>query len=212
MKAGRKPGDPQNAHRVFAKGIGHVAQQFGRDVALAAIGVDQIGRGQVHIGAKLPGRPIDQCAGSHGVDGQVAPRQVLFQRDIRRRMHRKAVIAFCGFALGAGQGVFFFGRGVKEHRKVFADRQKAACHQFFRRAAHHHPFAVLHGQAQQGIANRTTDHENFHGGSLAVWHVAVCLKAASGTALQNPESRFQAAHRRSTPSRLLWRTACGCKR
>ena len=78
-------------------------------------------------------------------------------------MHRKAVVAARGFALSTGQRVFFFGFGVKEHWKVFTHWQKAPCHQFFRRAAHHHPVAVNHWQAQQGIANRTANHENFHG-------------------------------------------------
>ena len=40
-KARGKPGQPQNAHRVFAKGIGDMAQHFGLQVALPAVGIDQ---------------------------------------------------------------------------------------------------------------------------------------------------------------------------
>ena len=39
-KAGGKAGHTQNAHRVFAKGVGYMAQDSGLDVFLTAVGVD----------------------------------------------------------------------------------------------------------------------------------------------------------------------------
>ena len=73
-----------------------MAQQLGLQVALAAMRVDQ-------LALRVLG---------DGIDGQVAPRQVLLQRDIGRGMHHKAFVARRGFALGAGQCVFFAGVGM----------------------------------------------------------------------------------------------------
>ena len=72
-------------------------------------------------------------------------------------MHCKAVIAACGFALGAGECVFLVRVGVQEHRKVFANRLIALCHQSLGRAAHNHPVAVRTREAHQGIAHCTAD-------------------------------------------------------
>ena len=42
VKTRRKARQPQDAHRVFAEGVGHVAQHLGLQIALAAERVDQI--------------------------------------------------------------------------------------------------------------------------------------------------------------------------
>ena len=136
----------QDAHRVFAKRIGHMAQQFGFQVALAAMWVDQLALFVL----------------GDGVDGQVAPRQVLLEGDIGRRMHHKAFVARRGFALGAGQGMFFSGVRVQKHRKVFAHGGEPRRHHGLGRAAHHHPVAVGVGHPEQGVPHRTTDQIGLH--------------------------------------------------
>ena len=113
-------------------------------------------------------------------------------------MYAKAVVAACGFALGAGQRIFFFGGRVQKNRKVFTDWQKPARGQLFRRAAYHHPVAVLHRQAKQSVAHRTTNHENFHGGSLAGAGRINLWAQPGDTALQNRESHFQQSLHPST--------------
>ena len=100
----------------------------------------------------------------HGVHREVAPGQVLFECDVGRGLHRKAFVAPGGFALGAGQGVFFAGLGVQKHRKVLAHWHITLRAHGFGRAAHHHPVAVVDALAHQGIAHRTTDDKNTHGG------------------------------------------------
>ncbi len=83
-------------------------------------------------------------------------------------MERKAVVAGRSFALGTGQGDFFFGDRVQKNREILAHRQKSRVDHLLRRGAHHHPVVVLHRQAQQSIAHRTTDHVNLHGASLQI--------------------------------------------
>ena len=75
----------------------------------AAVGVDE-------SAVRVPG---------HGVDGEVAPLQVRFQGDPRRGVDGKAPVAWAGFALGAGQGVFFFGVRMQEDGKILAHLQVA---------------------------------------------------------------------------------------
>ena len=55
---------------------------------------------------------------------------------------------------------------MQEYRKILADRPVAQCRQFLRPRADDHPVALMHGQAQQFIANRTADEEDLHGGSV----------------------------------------------
>ena len=157
-KSRRKTRHAKNAHRVFGKGFGDMAQHAGGDVALAAIGVGQ------HAVIAL----------RDGIDGQVAPGQVFFERDIGSGMHGKAAVALGRLALGAGQRIFLTAGRMQKHRKVFAYRHIALGCQGFGRGADHDPVAVLHRQAQQGIANRTADHVNLHAPSVG--------SAAAGTA------------------------------
>ena len=88
-------------------------------------------------------------------------------------MHFKAAVTARRFAFGAGQRKFLAGDRVQKNRKVLAHRLVAQRRQGFRCAADHDPVMVDDRQAQQGIAHRTTDHVNLHGGSLAK---AVLLK------------------------------------
>ena len=149
-ETGRKTRQPQDAHRVFGKGRRHMAQAPGSQIGLAAMGVDDVA----------------VVVRGHGVDGQVTPRQVLLQGHIRRGVEAEAGIARCGFALGAGQGIFLARGGVDEDREVAPHHLEARGQQRVGRAAHHGPVALTHFQPEQGIANRTTHQIDLHGGAV----------------------------------------------
>ena len=152
----RKARQPQDAHRVFGKGPGHMPQDLGLQVALSSI--------RVHDPA-LPGGGggMGQRLGyRHGIDGEVAAGQVVFERHIGRGLYRKALVAPRRLAFGAGQRVFLAAVRVQKHREVLADRQVTLCGHGFGRAAHHHPVAVAHVVAHQGIAYRTADDKDVH--------------------------------------------------
>ncbi|MNZ96059.1 hypothetical protein D3C78_1152370 [compost metagenome] len=148
VKTRRKTRHAQHAHRVFAKGVGHMAQQPGLQIALAAIGV-------VQAAAVRPA-----FARRHGIDRQVAPRQVFFQRHIGRGLDGKTAVAAAALALGAGQRIFLVAGRVQKHRKVAAHGLIALGHHLLGRRAHHHPVAVIHRPAQQLVAHRAADHQD----------------------------------------------------
>ena len=163
-EARRKAGQTQNAYRVFAKRIGHMAQHAILQILLAAIGIHQVFEAVV---ACPVGRSGD------GVDGQIAPRQVLFQRHIGSGVNHKAAIAHAVLALGASQRIFLMGLGVQEHRKVAPHGHEAARAHLLRRGANHHPVRIVDGQAQQCIAHRTAYLEN-----LEFTHAAMVVAAS----------------------------------
>ena len=107
MKTRGKARQPQDAHGVFAKRIGHVPQHARAQVAQAAKGVDERGLIACPIGGS-----------GNGVDGQIAPRQVFFQRDGGAGLHGKAPVAGGAFALGARQGVFLARLRMQENTIV----------------------------------------------------------------------------------------------
>jgi hypothetical protein len=98
-----------------------------------------------------------------GVDRQVAPRKILFERDIGRRMDGEAAVAGRALAFGARQRVFLARLGMQEHREVAAHRQEALGHHLFGRGADHDPVAIAAGPAQQRIADRAADEKGLHG-------------------------------------------------
>ena len=144
--AGGKAGSAQNAHRVFGKSGRHMAQQAQLQIAAAVERVDNLPVGVLR----------------HGVDAEVAPRQILLQRDIGRGVESKAGIAFGGFALGARQRVFFVALRMQKHRKIFAHRPIARREHGIGIGAHHHPIAIGHRPPQQGIAYSAANKINLH--------------------------------------------------
>ena len=144
--AGGKPRSAQNPYWVFGEGGGNVAQYACGQIGLPAERVDN-----------LPGRIM-----RHGVDGEVAPLQVLLQGNVRLGVESEAGIAAPGFAFGARQGVFFMRFGVQEHRKILAHRLIARREHGRRIGAHHNPIAVFHFPPQQGIAYRAAHQINLH--------------------------------------------------
>jgi hypothetical protein len=152
-----------------------VAQHARRKVGLAAEGIDQ--RAVLVLG--------------DGVDGEVAPRQILFQRHVGRGVEDEALVARRGLALGARQGVFLVRLGMQEHREILADRLEAARQHVLRRGADDDMVVVLHGQAEQPIAHRTADDVGLH----RLETRAACCPAASAerSALQASAKRLRKA-------------------
>ncbi len=146
VEPSRKARHAQDAHRVFAKGVGHMAQHPGLQVGLAAVGI-------VDGAFAIPVR-----GGGHGVDGQVAPGQVLLQRDVGRRLDDEAAVARPALALGARQGVLLVGFGMQEDGEVPSHGHEAALGHLLGRGADHDPVAVMHGPPQKAVAHRAAHH------------------------------------------------------
>jgi hypothetical protein len=72
-----KPGDTQDAHRVFTESVGHVAQLACRQIPLTTVGIDEVSRGVLR----------------HGIDGEIAALQILFELHVRRKLGDEAAIA-----------------------------------------------------------------------------------------------------------------------
>ena len=149
-KARRKACHAQDAHRVFAKSFGHMAQYFGLQISLAVVRVKNV----------TSARPV--CGSSYGIDSEVTPCQVFFQRDIGRGVHHKATVAHTALALGAGQRVFLVGLGVQKDGEVFAHGRKAARGHGFGCRANDHPVGVMKRTLQQAVAHGTADLVNLH--------------------------------------------------
>ena len=164
-EAGGKPGHAQDAHRVFGEGVCHMAQHLVGQVLLTTVGVDEAGA------LRLLG--IGQGHG-HGVDGEVAAGEIVFERDARPGVHRKALVAGRGFSLQTGQRVFLARVRVQKHGEVAPHRQVAQVEHGLRRGAHHDPVSVAVGGraalggsgVHQGVAHRAAHEVNVHAGSV----------------------------------------------
>ena len=138
---------PQHAHRILGEGGRNVAQQPRLDIGGAAVGID---KGTV-AGAR------------HGVDGQVAPREILLEGHPGAEFHREAAIAGCDFALQACERVFLVGLGVQEHGKVAAHLAVAAGQQLLAGCPHHHPIAFPDRHTEQRVPDGTANQIHLHG-------------------------------------------------
>ncbi len=99
--AGGETGDAQHAQWIFGEGRRDVTQQARLKIRAPAIGVDDLAI--VVFG--------------HGIDGQVAADQILFQGDVRCGVEGEATIAAPALAFGAGEGVFLAVRGCRNTGK-----------------------------------------------------------------------------------------------
>ena len=194
-EARAQPRHAQDAHRVLAEGVGHMAQHPGLEVALPLVGVDQLVELEVEgaVGADAVRGDGDR------VDREVAPCQVLLERHVGRGVHDKAVVAARGLALGPRQRVLFARARVQEHREVATHGQETLGHHLLGRGPHHDPVAILHRQAEQAVAHRAADHVNLHRASLAAQPTQP-VTCASGRVRQRPRSRARPARRRSRPA------------
>ena len=143
-----------------------MAEDPGLDVGLAVEGIDEAAVGGT----------------GDGIDGEVTTQQVVFQRDIRREMHGKALVAGGGLALGAGQCVFLVALGVQEDGEILADGLKALGQHLVRRGAHHHPVAVAGGQSQQFVTDGPADAVDLELGGTGIGggHDVSCGEGGAG--------------------------------
>lgn len=100
---------------------------------------------------------------SDGVDGEIAPAQILFEGDLRSKFHGEAAVARRDLALEARQRVFLVGLRMQEDREFAPHFAKIVTQQLFTRCADHDPVALFHGQAQQAVSNRTANQIHLHG-------------------------------------------------
>ncbi len=148
-----KPRHPQYAYRVFAERRPDVAQHTRLEVG------DTVER-------------VDDLAGvisGYRVDGEIAPRQVLFKRDIGRCVYRETLIAACGLAFRARERIFFMRFRMQENRKILAHRFVAEFQHFRRRGADHDVIAVRARQSEQFVTHETADRVDFHAVSAAAF-------------------------------------------
>ena len=119
---------------------------------------------QTRLQIVLAAERIDDFTGGgfgHGVDGQIAARQILLQRDLGGGVKGKAGIAGRGFALGARQRVFLVRLRMQEHGKVLADRTKARVKQRLGGGADDDPVTIFDGQTKQAIAHAAANPPDF---------------------------------------------------
>lgn len=150
-ETGGKAGRAQNPHRIFDESVGHVTQQPCLDVGGTVVRIDQ--SALLIFGNR--------------VDGEVTPREILFECDIGSGIYIEALVTATGFALGAGQRIFFAGFGVQENRKIGADLAKPIVQHVLRRCTDDNPVSVAGRFTQQTITNSTTDAIDFHRDILA---------------------------------------------
>ena len=98
----------------------------------------------------------------HGIDGQVAARQILLQRHIGVGVKDEATIARRGLAFGTRQGVLFMRLRVQKDGKILAHRRVSGSHHVLRCGANHHEVTILHRQAEQSVTDRAADQVTLH--------------------------------------------------
>src|SRR3546814_9583884 len=79
---------------------------------------------------------------SHGIDGQVAAPQIIFQGNVDPGMKSEPFVASARFALGAGQSVFLFSDRMEEYREVATHRHEPARRHLLGGGADHDPVAI----------------------------------------------------------------------
>ncbi len=145
-ETGGKTRHPQNAYRILAEGRGNVAQQALGQILTATKGVDQ----------------ATVAVLCHGIDGEVAAPEVIFQTDIRGCVYLKTFVAGGHFALGTRQGIFLAGLGVQKYREILAYLAEAPGAHVLRGRAGHYPVAIVYRQSQQFVAQGAADQIDFH--------------------------------------------------
>ena len=71
----------------------------------------------------------------------------MFQRNVFIGMKTESGIAFGGFALGTGEGVFFMAVRMEKYGEILADRLIALSQHGLRICTDDYPVAVFDGQA-----------------------------------------------------------------
>ena len=138
--------DAQHPQRILDEGIGDMAQNARLEVALSAIGVD------------------DQTilVLGHGIDGEIAARQILLDGDRRIGVEGETAVAPGHLALGARQRVFLVGVRVQKDREILAHGLVALFGHLLRRGAGDDPVHILNRAAEQPVAHRAADAPDLH--------------------------------------------------
>src|SRR5689334_11500094 len=101
-----------------------------------------------------PAEWVDNAAvggAGHGVDGEIAPLQILLERHVGRELSGEAPIAWSNLALQARQRVFLMRLGMQVHRKVASHGALPEPLHFLRRCADDHPIALAGRSAEKLI-------------------------------------------------------------
>ncbi len=98
----------------------------------------------------------------HRVDGQIAAREILLQRHIRRIVELEAVIPRHRLTLRARERVFLMCLRMQEHRKILAHRTITLRDHLLWRRADDHIIAIDDRHAQQFVTDRAADGVNVH--------------------------------------------------
>ena len=138
--------DAKHAQRILGERRRHVAQHAGRKIALAAVRIDQ--------------RAV--VVARHRVDREVAPGEVVLERDFGRREELEAAVAAPVLALGARERVFLVRVRMQEHREIATHRPVAGRDHDFGRRADDDPVAIGAAAAEQLVAHRAADAVDAH--------------------------------------------------
>jgi hypothetical protein len=99
---------------------------------------------------------------SHGVDGQIAACEILFQSDVGAEFDGEPAIARRHLALEPRQRVLLVGLGVQKHGKIAADFAKVTAQQLLTGPADDDPVPLLDGKPEQGVPNRSANQIHLH--------------------------------------------------
>ena len=123
-----------------------MAQNAVAQILRAAVGVDQVAVGIL----------------GHRIDAEVAPRQVVLERDLRAGLAGEARIAVPALAFAPRQRVFLPGFGMQEHGEIATDLAKAQREHLLAAGAHDDPVAFACRNAEHAVAHRAADEIDVH--------------------------------------------------
>jgi len=108
---------------------------------------------------------IDQCPvgrAGHGIDGEVATAQIVFQGDVRVGLDLETPMSLAMLALGSGQRVFLAGPRMQEHGEITPHLAITLSAHLRCSGAHHHMVPFVHRQAQQFVPDCAADQKGVH--------------------------------------------------
>ena len=181
---------PQDAHGILGEGRAHVPQDACLEIGDTAERIDDVAR--LVLG--------------DGIDGEVAPRQVRFERHVRRGVEVESLVAGGGLALGARERVLLVRVGMEKDREVLADRAETQTHHLVRRAADDHEILILDRQAEERVSHRAADAVTLHPRPPTAWRPArVPSDPRAGES--RCSARVDPGDRGTGERRLRWRWA-----
>src|SRR5690606_15571760 len=123
------------------------------------------------------------CMTGDGIDSEVSPLEIRFQRDVGTGIKGEPLIAPPRFAFGTCKSVFLFAARMQKNRKVSPYRNEATCFHFLGGGADDHPVAIPCRKLQEIIANGAANNIHRQACNCRVWptqgKATVRLSAAS---------------------------------